>query len=202
MKKYNTGDYNTGECNTGDYNTGDYNTGYYNTGDYNLGNCNSGYYNTGNCNAGNYNTCNYETGYFNTKKSNKIRVFNKEIDRELYENCEKPKFIFFNLTEWISENEMSDYEKENNPNYKTTRGYLKKYDYKEAFRKSYYDLDKDEREKQIKLLKALPNFDADIFFEISGIRIYEEVKKKIIIDGKEIEISEESFDELKKSLVG
>ena len=66
---------------------------------------------------------------------------------------------------------MSDDEKKAYPSYKTTGGYLKKYDYKEAFQNSYNSLDREEKEKQTKQLKELPNFDADIFYEISWIRI-------------------------------
>mgnify|MGYP000202613853 CR=1 FL=1 len=54
---------------------------------------------------------------------------------------------------------MTKKEKEENPSYKTTGGYLKVYNYKEAW-KIAYDKATDE---DIELLKALPNFDADVF---------------------------------------
>jgi hypothetical protein len=44
---------------------------------------------------------------------------------------------------------------------------LKKYEYKEAFQNSY---NKATREEQLKI-KDLLHFDADIFYEISGIRV-------------------------------
>ena len=66
---------------------------------------------------------------------------------------------------------MTDEEKLIHPEAKTCNGYLKKLDYKEAFQKRYNDLSDAERIKQTALLKALPNFNADVFFEISGIRI-------------------------------
>ena len=79
--------------------------------------------------------------------------------------------MYFTLTEWIPESKMSRQEKKRHSEYATTGGYLKKYTYKEAFRKSF------EKAKQLpnwpdqlKMLKALPNFDAKIFEEISGIK--------------------------------
>jgi hypothetical protein len=66
---------------------------------------------------------------------------------------------------------MTEEEKKNNPNYKTNNWYLKIYDYKEAFQKSYNNLNEEEKIKQTKQLKELPNWNPDIFFEISWIRI-------------------------------
>ena len=90
---------------------------------------------------------------------------------------------------------MSDKEKEDNPTYKTTGGYLKARDYKEAFTESMNNAS----EKELEQVKALPNFNADIFYEISGYRFNE--KKTITIDGKDIKISKESFEELKQQLL-
>ena len=46
-----------------------------------------------------------------------------------------------------------------------TGGYLKVFDYKEAFTKSVTEASKEDRD----LIRALPNFNADIFLEISGV---------------------------------
>lgn len=62
---------------------------------------------------------------------------------------------------------MTDDEKKNNPQAETTGGYLKTFDYKEAWRQAYDNADK----KDIELLKALPNFDAKVFEEITGIKV-------------------------------
>ena len=62
---------------------------------------------------------------------------------------------------------MTDKEKEENPGYKTTGGYLKKSDYKEAFKKSWDEADHEDRMK----IKDLPNFNEEIFFDISGIKV-------------------------------
>ena len=126
--------------NTGDRNTGDRNTGDWNTGDRN-------------------------TGYFNTKTPKTIKVFGKKCLREDWENANKPNCLYFSLTEWVYESDMSDVEKQENPSYSHTGGYLKAFDYKEAFTKSVTEASKEDRD----LIRALPNFNADIFLEISGV---------------------------------
>ena len=149
---------NTGDCNTGNWNTGDCNTGNCNT-----GNWNTGYRNTGDCNTGN----------FNTETTSKINVFDVECSREDWNNCDKPSFIYFNFTEWICESNMTDKEKEEFPQHKTLGGYLKKYEYKEAFKKSYLKADEEDRKK----IFNLPNFNAEKFLEISGIDVNEDLEK-------------------------
>lgn len=62
---------------------------------------------------------------------------------------------------------MTEREKEDNPNCKTAGGYLKTLEYKEAWRLAY----ESATQEDIELLKALPNFDVDVFEEISGIRV-------------------------------
>lgn len=201
---WNTGDCNTGHCNAGDcnagdcnigdwnagnWNTGNCNTGNCNTGDYNTGNWNTGHRNTGNCNTGDWNSADKETGYFNTKQSDTVRVFNKPCDRAVWDEAEKPSLLYFPLTEWIPESKMTDQEKIDNFTYKITGGYLRVYDYKEAFQKSWNNASKEDREK----LKALPNFDADVFYEISGIRVDAEPScagKVVEIDGKKYKLTE------------
>ena len=60
---------------------------------------------------------------------------------------------------------MSDVEKQENPSFSCTGGYLKKYDYKEAFTKSVTEASKEDRD----LIRALPNFNNEKFLEISGV---------------------------------
>ena len=75
------------------------------------------------------------------------------------------------MSEWVPDCNMSQQEKEQHPEYVTTGGYLKKYEYKEAFRKSFDNAKRSPNwPEQLKKLKALPNFDAKIFEEISGIK--------------------------------
>ena len=66
---------------------------------------------------------------------------------------------------------MTAEEKKHHPEYAITGGYQKQYDYKEAFRKSFEKAKQlPDWPEQLKRLKALPNFDAKVFEEISGIK--------------------------------
>lgn len=168
---YNSGNYNSGYCNCGNYNTGDWNSG-----DYNSGNCNDGSYNSGNCNDGDYNTgdwnkTNFSSGCFNTEES-KILMFNKPSDWSIEDwRCSKAKellnTISYNALQWVHSDKMTEEEKEQYPKYKTTGGYLKKLDKIECNQlwwNTLSDCDKN-------VIKSLPNFDAEIFKEITGIDI-------------------------------
>ncbi|MCM8526969.1 MAG: pentapeptide repeat-containing protein [Lentisphaeraceae bacterium] len=144
------------------------NTGKNNTGRRNSGDRNSGYRNSGDWNSGDWNSCNRESGFFNSKQSKEIRVFNKPCKFEDWEKAEKPRFIFnLNLTIWVWDYEMSDKEKEDNPNWEVREGYLKTLTYKGAWREAYKKATKED----IKLLKKLPNFDAEVFKEITGLEV-------------------------------
>ena len=171
---YNSGYRNSGSYNTGSYNSGDYNSGYYNSGNNNSGNFNSGDYNSGNFNSGMFNSCNYSNGLFNSQ-STKIYMFNKPTNltyEEFRKKYGKAYDLLYNceicITEWITEEQMTQIEKEKNPHYKTTqRGYLKTNDYKEASKRWWEGLNEEEKG----LIKELPNFDKDVFREITGIEI-------------------------------
>ena len=71
------------------------------------------------------------------------------------------------VVEWIYENDMTDEEKENHPEYKTTGGYLKVLDETECAQ-MWWD-NANEEVKQCIL--DLPNFDAGIFKECTGIDV-------------------------------
>ncbi|MGF7108214.1 pentapeptide repeat-containing protein [Treponema pedis] len=160
--------YNTGNCNTGDYNTGNWNSGNCNTGDYNTGNRNTGNCNTGNCNSGNCNT-----GYFNTKTP-AIRIFNKKTKMRR-ENIYFPGFLYFDLTVWVSSDTATDEEKTKyKTEIETCGGFLKKLDYKEAFRIAWDKASK----KEHKQLLELPNWNNAIFQEISGIDAEAEIARE------------------------
>ena len=161
----NTGDCNTGYCNPGHRNTGDLNKGNRNTGDCNTGDWNTGNWNAGNRNAGNWNKGNRNTGYCNTVSPLLTLVFNQECTFEQWENAEKPSWLYFSLVNWVIEEKMTDQEKEDNPLFTATGGYLKKHSYHEAAKFSWDSVDDDDRLKTYNL----PNFDADIAQEIFGI---------------------------------
>ncbi len=173
----NSGDYNSGYRNSGNSNSGDYNSGHRNSGNSNSGNSNSGYCNSGNRNSGNrnsgdynsgyYNSGNNNSGYFNSKTPEDILVFNKPCKRSVWENAVKPDFLLFTLTYWVPVYEMTEKEIAGDPVCVVRGGQLRRRDYKEAFKLSWDNADPEDRIK----VKDLPNFDADVFFEISGIRV-------------------------------
>jgi len=170
----NTGDSNTGDSNTGDSNTGDSNTGHWNTGHRNTGYRNTGYRNTGDSNTGHWNTGHWNTGHFNTITPDDILAFNKPCKRSAWDECKKPNLIYnLVLTWWVSENEMTDAEKAADPNFYMRGGQLRCRTYKEAWRKAWDEASVADRE----LVRKLPNFDATVFKEISGIDVDTELQQ-------------------------
>lgn len=168
---YNSGINNTGTYNTGNYNEGRYNSGNHNTGDYNTGDCNSGNFNDGSYNSGDFNKTNFSNGCFNTKGS-KILMFNKPSDWSIEDwRCSKAKrlldTISYNALQWVYSDKMTEEEKEQHPKYKTTGGYLKELD-KSKCGQLWWDNLLDYNKN---VIKSLPNFDAEIFKEITGIDI-------------------------------
>lgn len=167
----NTGHSNTGNCNTGDRNTGDWNTGYWNTGNCNTGNCNTGDCNTGDWNTGIFNTCDFSCGVFCTE-SPKINIFNVKSEWTMREFMETKYYDAivsapFILTEWVK---YTDDEKRNGPQKNAIGGYLKQYTFRDACKKWWEKLSPDAR----KTITEIPNFDPDIFFEITGIKTGDE----------------------------
>jgi len=168
LYKKNSGYRNSGNCNSGNCNSGDRNSGDWNSGDCNSGNCNSGYRNSGyrnsgdcnsgDCNSGDWNSGYRNSGFFNTDEAY-LRMFNKETKLKR-KDVNLPSWMYFDLTEWVEDTT------------KTEGGYLKKYDYKEAFINAFNKADVE----GVKQTLELPNFDYKIFEEISGI------SKKMIED--------------------
>ena len=170
----NTGDYNVGDRNTGDYNVGyrnagDCNVGFFNTGNQNEGSCNTGMYNIGNYNTGDCNKTNFSSGCFNTIEP-KIDLFNKPSDwtHKIWQNSKANKILSrISLTEWIPKEAMTAEERQDHKEYAVTGGYLKYYNFKEACQIWWNSL--TDREKRI--IQWIPNFDAAIFYEITGIDV-------------------------------
>ena len=166
--------------NSGDYNSGHFNSGDCNSGDCNSGRCNSGHYNSGDCNS----------GMFNTNEP-KMRMFNKDSQYTYIEFRNKFGYndISLPLTAWINKDKMTDEEKQNVVGWSEMGGYLKTLGYNEAWARAWSEA--SERRKD--WYKNLPNFDKDIFFEITGIKIDEEVEEMTMEDvckalGKTIKI--------------
>ena len=68
------------------------------------------------------------------------------------------------LTEWI---EYTEEEMKEDKNKRLIGGYLKEYSYKEACANWWDELTEENKE----IIKSIPNFDADKFKEITGIKI-------------------------------
>lgn len=157
--------YNKGKDCTGLFNTGNWNTGNWNTGDYNTGNCN-----TGNRNTGNWNSVSFSTGFFNSVEQ-PLYIFNKptKMSRDEIFNCEGIEILNLNFENslWIYSENMSNEEKTLHPEHKTTGGYLKTVDFKTACKIMWDKLSDDEKQS----VKEIPNFNAEVFKEITGIEI-------------------------------
>lgn len=146
-------------------------TGLHNSGDYNSGNRNSGDKNSGDKNSGDWNKTCFSNGCFNTKLP-KIFLFNK-LSNWTYQDWldSDARYILMNcpanaLT-WVWDYNMTEEEKEQHPEYSVTGGFLKNIEV-EGKRQEWWDgLTKENKD----IVMSLPNFDKDIFKEITGIDV-------------------------------
>lgn len=141
-------------------NTGLFNSGDYNSGDQNDGSWNSGSSNSGECNSGDWNSCNYSNGVFCNQEDKDIRIFNKPSGMSLEEFWDSKYYEALRsepleLTYWDNENKK-----------------LKRRSYKDACAIWWSKL----TEKNKKIIQEIPNFDLEIFFDITGIDIKEGIK--------------------------
>ena len=174
---------NNGAGNTGNRNSGDYNSGDYNSGNRNSGYCNSGDYNSGNRNSGDYNSGNRNSGYFNTD-SPTVRMFNRDTGKSR-EEIDLP-CVDLKIEEWVSESKMTDAQKADDPDFHVKGGTLITRSYKDAWR-LYWSKASDEDKQRF---LALPNFDSEIFKEITGIDVG---KKEVNCEGKVVEIDGKKY---------
>ena len=170
---WNSGDWNSGDCNSGNRNSGDSNSGNWNSGNSNSGNWNSGNWNSGDWNSGNWNSGNSNSGYFNVD-SPLVRIFGKETDVKK-EDIDFPSWLYFGLTQWVSHDTATDKEKKEHKNeIEISGGFLKTLTYKEAFRLAWRKVEFSERKK----LFSLPNWNNEIFMQISGIDAEKEIAEE------------------------
>ena len=147
------------------------NTGKACTGRCNSGNCNSGNCNSGDWNSGDWNKTSFSNGCFNTV-SPKIYMFNKPTDWtfEQWFNC-RARYLLNQIEdcplEYVWFDTMTDEEKAAHPEAETTGGYLKERTTADNARKWWAGLSADDRN----IIFSLPNFDAAIFKEITGIDV-------------------------------
>ena len=156
----NSGDRNSGDLNSGYLNSGDRNSGYLNSGDRNSGDRNSGDLNSGYLNSGVFNKTNGSNGVFCNKEP-KICIFNIQTDWTLKEFYMSKYWTAicssdFPLTEWK--------EKKNAPE-NGVDGELVVNTYEDACRRWWDGMSKANKA----IIKDLPNFDIDVFCDITGI---------------------------------
>ena len=147
-------------------NLGKGNAGLCNSGDWNSGNWNSG-----NRNSGDWNRTNFSNGCFNTEEP-KIFLFNKPSDWTYRDWLNSDARYLLNqiprnVVDWIWSDDMTDEEKEQHPEHEVVDGYLKILDESECGQLWWDSL--SERYKNI--IKAMPNFDKEIFEDVTGIKI-------------------------------
>lgn len=156
----NSGDRNSGNRNSGDRNSGDMNSGDRNSGYRNSGNRNSGYRNSGYRNSGIFNKTNNSNGVFCNVEP-KICIFNIQTDWTLKEFRLSKYYNAicssdFPLTEWVNDE---------NPKENGVDGKLQVNTYEEACRRWW----KGMTEENKKIIKEIPNFNVDVFCDITGI---------------------------------
>ena len=149
----NSGDWNSGNWNSGNWNSGDWNSGYRNSGDWNSGNRNSGIFCT---------------------ETPKLKIFDHESNwsyddwfcsftRAFMSNCPYSHSFFVDMSDMTYE------EKDKHPEYKTIGGYIKTVVATEEDKQKWWDNQpKEDREK---VIKELPNFDAEKFYKCTGIKV-------------------------------
>jgi hypothetical protein len=117
-------------------------------------------------------------------------MFNKETSLK-WEEIDHPDFDDFYLTKWIPESEMTDDEKKADPDFFVRQGYLKTYSWTDAWANFWKDTSEDNKQKFL----DLPNFDAEVFKEITGIDVETKSKdctpKVIKIDDKTYKLVED-----------
>ena len=155
-------------------NTGKWCTGYGNSGNRNSGDCNSGNRNSGNRNSGDWNKTDFSNGCFNTVEP-KIYLFNKPSSWT-YRNWlgSKARYLMKqiqgDILEWVRLRNMTGEEKTAHPEAETTGGYLKKLNNSESAPIWWRGLTDDEKN----IILSIPNFDKEIFKEITGIDVDKE----------------------------
>jgi hypothetical protein len=92
---------------------------------------------------------------------------------------------------------MTDQEKIDNPTFHTCGGYLRVNDWNEEWRKAY----ENATEEEIQMVRDLPNFDYDVFEEITGLDLRTQGGEAdtcdgctVVIDGVEYELKRKGGD--------
>ena len=133
----------------------------------------TGLRNTGDRNTGDWNKSSCNTGCFNTEEQ-KIMLFNKPSNMTYNDWLRSDARYLLNhipkdVVEWVYEKDMTDEEKAAHPTYETTGGYLRVLDESECAQIWWDGLSETDKST----IKAIPNFNGEIFEECTGIKIGE-----------------------------
>jgi len=106
------------------------------------------------------------------------RIFNKEVSEEVFNQkySSQPKFIL-PVSIWKDKKDMTSDEIKNHSVCHEIGGYLKVLSYKDAWAEAWKTASKEFKQ----WVKDLPNFNADIFKEITGIEFSEEVEEMTLL---------------------
>ena len=134
------------------------NIGEKNTGMLNSGDLNSGRLNSGDLNSGDFCSCDYSSGIFMTKKIT-YEAFNKQLTKEEYDaliESEGFRLLYkFRLYSFKTRTE------------KDGQKHLACLSYKTSWRMFWQTLTPEQK----MTIKRMPHFDADVFYEITGIKL-------------------------------
>ena len=116
-------------------------------------------------------------------------MFNKPTELT-WDDIDHPHFNEFYLNKWVPESDMTDEEKKADPEFYVREGYLKTYTWEEAWANYWRDTTEEDRKRVLNL----PNFDAEVFKEITGIPVNKHTTNpaEITIDGAKYRLVEEN----------
>ena len=134
----------------------------------------TGICNTGDWNTGDWNSVSFSDGVFCTEEP-EILIFNKPSGMTLRQWRNSDACLLLNLIQfmpnvWVMDSDMTDEEKEVHPEYKIAGGFLKVLDTSDYCVRWWNNLDKSGRD----VIRSIPNFDAVIFKQITGIDVTKE----------------------------
>ena len=122
-------------------------------------------------NSGNWNSGDWNSGFFNSDEPC-VRMFNKMTNYKR-KDIKIPSWFYFNLTVWVSHDTATEKEKtEHKAEIEICGGFLKTINYKDAWRLAWNKASIEERKE----LFDLPNWDNQVFKEITGIDAENEIR--------------------------
>ena len=141
--------------NTGNNNTGTGNSGCWNSGNGNSGSWNSGHRNSGSWNSGSFCSCNNSSGFFMSKRIS-YEAFNKSLSEEEYRDLIRSEGFRI-----LSGFKLYAYKE------KDVLSRLRYLPYKISWKMFWQTLTPKEK----LAVKRMPHFDAQVFYEITGIKL-------------------------------